>query len=200
MGELLESLRHRHDRREDFAREWAADGGKVVAYMCDNFPQELVAAAGMLPFRLRGDPSAPTPNVARYVEPDRSAMVTVPAFVDAMLEPLVAGEYEFVDYVVVPHGRKAIETGYESLIRARKAGAPMRPVKLFYLDKSWVHARLGLVRVRPKLSAGAQGPARAVGGRADRRRRAGGSDRAGTTRSRPARAREPAAHRCSRRG
>lgn len=138
MSELLESLRHRHDRREDFAREWAADGGKVVAYMCDNFPQELVAAAGMLPFRLRGDPSAPTPNVAHYVEPDRSAMVTVPAFVDAMLEPLVAGEYEFVDYVVVPHGRKAIEAGYESLMRARKAGAPMRPVKLFYLDKSWV--------------------------------------------------------------
>ena len=147
MGDLLESLRHRHDRREDFAREWAADGGKVVAYMCDNFPQELVAAAGMLPFRLRGDPSAPTPNVARYVEPDRSAMVTVPAFVDAMLEPLVAGEYEFVDYVVVPHGRKAIETGYESLMRARKAGAPMRPVKLFYLDKSWVRCP---ARTRPR--------------------------------------------------
>jgi benzoyl-CoA reductase/2-hydroxyglutaryl-CoA dehydratase subunit BcrC/BadD/HgdB len=138
VGEFLESLRHRHDRREDFAREWAADGGKVVAYMCDNFPHELVAAAGMLPFRLRGNPSAPTPNVAHYVEPDRSAMVTVPAFVDAMLEPLLSGEYEFVDYIVVPHGRKAIETAYESLMRARKSGAPMRPVKLFYLDKSWM--------------------------------------------------------------
>lgn len=138
MGDFLESLRRRHDRREDFAREWAAGGGKVVAYMCDNFPHELVAAAGMLPFRLRGDATAPTPSVARYVVPDRSAMVTVPAFVDAMLEPLVAGDYEFVDYVVVPHGRKAIEMGYESLLAAAKAGAPMREVELFYLDKSWV--------------------------------------------------------------
>jgi 2-hydroxyglutaryl-CoA dehydratase, D-component len=92
----------------------------------------------MLPFRLRGVPTAPTPHVARYVAPDRSAMVTVPAFVDAMLEPLVAGAYEFIDYVVVPHGRKAIETTYESLMRAGETDAPMQRVKLFYLDKSWV--------------------------------------------------------------
>jgi benzoyl-CoA reductase/2-hydroxyglutaryl-CoA dehydratase subunit BcrC/BadD/HgdB len=138
LSEVLKKLRRLHERRDEFAREWSADGGEVVAYMCDNFPHELVAAAGMLPFRLRGEPFAPTPNVARYVAPDRSAMVTVPPFVDAMLEPLVAGDYEFVDYVVVPHGRKAIETGYESLTHARNAGAPMREVRLFYLDKSWV--------------------------------------------------------------
>ena len=138
LSESLESLRRRHDRRDEFARKWSAEGGKVVAYMCDNFPTELVAAAGMLPFRLRGDPAAPAPNVARYVAPDRSTMVTVPPFVDAMLEPLVAGDCEFVSYVVVPHGRKAIETSYESLMRASDAGAPMRDVKLFYLDKSWV--------------------------------------------------------------
>lgn len=138
MSELLESLRRRHDQRDEFARQWSAQGGKVLAYMCDNFPHELVAAAGLLPFRLRGDPSAPASHVAQYVSPDRSSTVAVPAFVDAMLEPLLAGAYDFVDYVVVPHGRKAIEGSYESLTRARAAGTPMRDVKLFYLDKSWV--------------------------------------------------------------
>jgi benzoyl-CoA reductase/2-hydroxyglutaryl-CoA dehydratase subunit BcrC/BadD/HgdB len=138
LTEVLEKLRLWHDRRDEFAREWRAGGGKVVAYMCDNFPGELVDAAGMLPFRLRGDPAAPTPNVERYVAPDRATMMSVPAFVDAMIEPVVAGTYEFIDYVVVPHGRKAIESTYESLMRARGAGAPMRDVKLFYLDKSFV--------------------------------------------------------------
>jgi 2-hydroxyglutaryl-CoA dehydratase, D-component len=138
LTQLLESLRRRHDQRDEFARQWSARGGKVLAYMCDNFPHELVAAAGILPFRLRGDPTAPAPHVARYVSPDRNPTVAVPAFVDAMLEPLVAGAYDFVDYVVVPHGRKAIESSYESLTRARAAGAPMRDVELFYLDKSWV--------------------------------------------------------------
>ncbi len=106
--------------------------------MCDNFPHELVAAAGMLPFRLRGDPTAPMPHVARYVAPDRSATISVPAFVDAMLEPLVSGAYDFVEYVVVPHGRKAIESSYGSLVRAHAAGAPMRDLNLFYLDKSYL--------------------------------------------------------------
>jgi benzoyl-CoA reductase subunit C len=138
VSEVLEQLRCSHGRRDALAREWWADGGRVVAYMCDNFPQELVAAAGMLPFRLRGDPTAPMPFVARYVSPDRSATIRVPAFVDAMLEPLVSGAYDFVEYVVVPHGRKAIESSYGSLDRAHATGAPMRELKLFYLDKSYL--------------------------------------------------------------
>jgi benzoyl-CoA reductase/2-hydroxyglutaryl-CoA dehydratase subunit BcrC/BadD/HgdB len=134
----FQQLRDCYSRRDEFARESSAAGGKVVAYMCDNFPHELVTAAGMFPFRLRGDPAAPTPHVDRYVVPDRPPMIDVPAFVDAMLEPLVAGRHEFVDYVVIPHGRKAIESSYESLIRARAGGAPIHRVELFYLDKSWV--------------------------------------------------------------
>jgi benzoyl-CoA reductase subunit C len=138
VSELLEQLRSCHGRRDEFAREWWAGGGKVVAYMCDNFPHELVAAAGMLPFRLRGDPTAPMPHVARYVAPNRSATISVPAFVDAMLEPLLSGACGFVEYVVVPHGRKAIESSYGSLARAHVAGAPTRDLNLFYLDKSYL--------------------------------------------------------------
>lgn len=138
MSELLHRLHRLHDRRDNLAREWAAGGGKVVAYTCDNFPHELVAAAGMLPFRLRGDPTRPNPYVDRYIAPDRQPSIKAPAFVDAMLEPLIAGRHEFVDYMVVAHGRKAIESSYESLTRAREGSIPMQDVKLFYLDKSWL--------------------------------------------------------------
>ena len=138
MSGVLDEVRRHHDRRDDSARAWRAAGGKVVAYMCDNFPEELVAAAGMLPFRLSGDPAAPAPQVARYIAPDRHPMVKVPQFVDAMLEPVVSGAQEFIDHVVVPHGRKAVEACYESLSRAPAAGAPMPDLRLFYLDKSHV--------------------------------------------------------------
>jgi benzoyl-CoA reductase/2-hydroxyglutaryl-CoA dehydratase subunit BcrC/BadD/HgdB len=151
VSELLESLRRRHDHRDEFARQWSARGGQVLAYMCDNFPHELVTAVGMLPFRLRGDPSAPASQVARYVSADRNPVVAVPAFVDAMLEPLLSGAHDFVDYIVVPHGRKAIELSYESLTRARAAGAPMRDVELFYLDKSWVPGAASSVFDRERL-------------------------------------------------
>jgi len=106
--------------------------------MCDNFPVELAAAAGMLPFRLDGDPAAPAPHVQRYIGPDRNPLIRVPAFADAMLEAVVSGDYGFIDYLVVPHGRKAIEASYELLTRARAAGAPIDDVRLFYLDKSYL--------------------------------------------------------------
>jgi benzoyl-CoA reductase/2-hydroxyglutaryl-CoA dehydratase subunit BcrC/BadD/HgdB len=138
LSPALEQIRRRYERRDADAREWSSRGGKVVAYMCDNFPSELVAAADMLPFRLDGDPAAASPNVARYIAPDRNPISRVPAFADAMLESLVAGDQEFVDYVVVPHGRKAIESSYQLLTGARAAGAPIGAVELFYLDKSYL--------------------------------------------------------------
>lgn len=37
-----------------FVREWKEGGGKVVGYSCTFIPVELIHAAGLLPFRLRG--------------------------------------------------------------------------------------------------------------------------------------------------
>ncbi len=37
-----------------FVREWKEAGGKVVGYSCTFIPEEILHAAGVLPFRLRG--------------------------------------------------------------------------------------------------------------------------------------------------
>ncbi|MDP2937327.1 MAG: 2-hydroxyacyl-CoA dehydratase family protein [Dehalococcoidia bacterium] len=39
----------------DPSREWKEKGGKVVGYNCIFIPEELIHAAGMLPFRITGD-------------------------------------------------------------------------------------------------------------------------------------------------
>ena len=50
-------LMQEHYRQRDLsAREWKEKGGKVVGYLCDNVPEEIIAAAGFFPFRLSGDP------------------------------------------------------------------------------------------------------------------------------------------------
>ena len=38
------------------AEAWKASGGKVVGYLCDNVPDELIAAAGFFPLRVKGAP------------------------------------------------------------------------------------------------------------------------------------------------
>jgi benzoyl-CoA reductase/2-hydroxyglutaryl-CoA dehydratase subunit BcrC/BadD/HgdB len=134
---VLDELRRLHDDRERMAREWHADGGKVVAYLCDNFPEELVTAAGMLPFRLRGR-AGPAPNVVRHVTPGRASENDIPAFVEQMLEPVLAGDYEFLRYLVVPHGRRSIESVYATLAGARSHLPAIGGLELFYLDKSHV--------------------------------------------------------------
>lgn len=37
-----------------FVQDWKNDGGKVVGYSCTFIPEEIIHAAGLLPFRLRG--------------------------------------------------------------------------------------------------------------------------------------------------
>jgi benzoyl-CoA reductase/2-hydroxyglutaryl-CoA dehydratase subunit BcrC/BadD/HgdB len=37
-----------------FVREWKSAGGKAVGYSCTFIPEEIIHAAGLLPFRLRG--------------------------------------------------------------------------------------------------------------------------------------------------
>ena len=34
-------------------QEWRRQGGKVVGYFCSYFPEEIITAAGFLPFRMR---------------------------------------------------------------------------------------------------------------------------------------------------
>jgi benzoyl-CoA reductase/2-hydroxyglutaryl-CoA dehydratase subunit BcrC/BadD/HgdB len=40
--------------QNSFVREWKEGGGKVVGYSCTFIPVEIIHAAGLLPFRLRG--------------------------------------------------------------------------------------------------------------------------------------------------
>lgn len=49
-----------------FVRQWKDRGGKVIGYLCPNVPEELILAAGMLPYRLRAPESRDTSEADRY--------------------------------------------------------------------------------------------------------------------------------------
>jgi hypothetical protein len=42
----LSLLKEHYQHRDRAARGWKEKGGKVVAYLCDNVPEELISAAG----------------------------------------------------------------------------------------------------------------------------------------------------------
>lgn len=81
-------------RPDRLALRWKADGKKVVGLLCSYVPEEIVHAAGMLPWRITGTRQAATPNADVYRPPHTCL------YCNHVLESLLTGEYEFLDAVV----------------------------------------------------------------------------------------------------
>jgi benzoyl-CoA reductase/2-hydroxyglutaryl-CoA dehydratase subunit BcrC/BadD/HgdB len=136
----LALLSEHYQHRDRAARAWKANGGQVVGYLCDNVPEELIAAAGFLPYRLSGDPHVGREAVEQYVQPFAlpfSARSQRPGFVEAMLDMLLAGAFDFVDFLVVPHTRKAIQAMYRELTLAGHAYPELALPVLEFLDRAY---------------------------------------------------------------
>ena len=51
---MIEVFREQFEHRHDYAKDWQKRiGGKVMGYFCTYAPEEIIYAAGMLPYSLR---------------------------------------------------------------------------------------------------------------------------------------------------
>jgi benzoyl-CoA reductase/2-hydroxyglutaryl-CoA dehydratase subunit BcrC/BadD/HgdB len=140
MSAALESLCGHYRERDRAARAWKAAGGRVVGYLCDNIPEELILAAGLFPYRLSGDPGVSTGAIQRYVQPFAapfSARNRGIGFSDAMLTMLLDGRFDFVDFLIVPHTRKTIQAFYRELTLVASANPGLRLPEMHYLDRAY---------------------------------------------------------------
>lgn len=56
MSSILDKLiaLNSEEGRGAAAREWKEQGGRVIGYFCSYMPEEIVHAAGLLPYRVMG--------------------------------------------------------------------------------------------------------------------------------------------------
>jgi benzoyl-CoA reductase subunit C len=73
---------------------WKKEGKKVLGYVCSYVPDELIAAAGILPVRIRAQGRADTPMADALMSP------TTCSFARCVLEGASRGGYEFLDGLV----------------------------------------------------------------------------------------------------
>ena len=140
MSAALETLRDHYRQRDRAARVWKQAGGRVVGYLCDNVPEELIVAAGLFPYRLSGDPRTGTDAIQRYVQPFAapfSARNRGIGFSDAMLEMLLEGRFDFLDFLIVPHTRKTIQAFFRELTLVASANPDLRLPRMHYLDRAY---------------------------------------------------------------
>jgi benzoyl-CoA reductase subunit C len=81
-----------------FIRKWKADGKKVLGYTCTFIPEEIIHAAGLLPYRVRGIGTTSLSIGDSYFGPVNCS------FPKCMLQLAGEGAYKFLDGAIISNG------------------------------------------------------------------------------------------------
>lgn len=103
---------------DSFAREWKASGKKVMGVYCCHIPEEILYAADILPYRLKGTNCKDSSLAESYM----SALSC--SFARACLEGLLDGSLDFLDGIVGADGCLMMQRVYDNI----KAAAPNKMV------------------------------------------------------------------------
>lgn len=133
----IDQLRAAAADPEAAARAHKDAGGRVIAFLCDNVPLELISAAGIMPLRIHGRPATRSGSSEKIVDRLYPPDVTQrPAFVASMLDIILDGVVDVADAIIVPHNRNAVQAMHRELRDAAAAdGVPVPDT--WYLDKAW---------------------------------------------------------------
>ncbi len=123
----METMKRHYEQRDLAAREWKAGGGKVVGYLSDDVPEEMILAAGFFPFRMSGDPSSGTEEADKYTETFYDPSVR------SILNMMLKRKYDFLDFMIIPHASDSILKLYHQLwwIHRIAPAITFPPVHLF---------------------------------------------------------------------
>jgi benzoyl-CoA reductase/2-hydroxyglutaryl-CoA dehydratase subunit BcrC/BadD/HgdB len=124
----FETMQKHYRQRDLTAREWKDRGGKVAGYFCELVPEEMILAAGFFPLRISGNPWSGTKLADRYTEPFYQPDVR------SMLEMLLSGRYDFLDFLIIPHSRDAILALYYHLDKVRQIDPALKLPEVHLLD------------------------------------------------------------------
>ncbi len=126
--------------------KWKAEGGKVAGYFCASFPEELLAAAGLLTFRMRATGSDNT-------ELSDSCFSSLNcAFPRHAFNLALKGDFDFLDGLVTAnscdtirrtydHWKKKVNTPFVEIVSMPKKAGPSQ-VKWFTEELSLLKDKL----------------------------------------------------------
>jgi len=105
MGGLVTVERY-YQKYGSRARELKKQGKGIMGYLCAFTPVEIIAAAGFVPFRIKGDVNEP------ITKADTEMETIVCPLVRSCFDMALKGKYEFLEGIVIPHACDSISTTY----------------------------------------------------------------------------------------
>jgi len=110
-----------------YMERWKKKGGKIIGYHGIYVPEEVIHAAGMLPYRLRATGSTSSELGDVY------ASSTTCTYCRHCLDQAMRGEYKFLDGFVSFHGCDHLSRSFDAW-RYGKVPTPYSPFYLRFLD------------------------------------------------------------------
>lgn len=120
-----------YQQRDLAAKEWKGKGGKVVGYFCDNVPEEFILAAGFFPYRISGNPNSGMEKAEQFEQ-----TFAFEGFVKTMLNMVLSGQYDFLDYLIIPHARASIHQLYPILAALKQDDPSQKFPPPYFLDNA----------------------------------------------------------------
>ena len=88
-------------------RELKGEGRGIIGYLCALTPAEIITAAGLIPFRIKGGVREPVTKADAQME------TLVCPLVRSCFDVTLKGTYDFLDGLVIPHACDSIARTYE---------------------------------------------------------------------------------------
>lgn len=102
----LAKVAHYYENYGARARELKARGERLMGYICSFVPVEIIAAAGFVPFRIRGDVHEPITKGDTQLE-----TIACP-FMRSCFDLSLKGSYDFIEGIIIPHACDSMARTY----------------------------------------------------------------------------------------
>ena len=89
------------------ARELQAQGKKIIGYLCALTPVEIIAAAGFIPIRIKGDVNEPITKADTQME------TIICPVVRSCYDLTLKGKYNYISGLIIPHACDSINRTYD---------------------------------------------------------------------------------------
>jgi bzd-type benzoyl-CoA reductase N subunit len=134
MGDSLETLSELRDLAAPFpenksVKEWRRQGGKVIGYVCIYVPEEMLYAAGVLPFRVSGDNEE-----LELKKAEAYLYINTCSFARTGFQLAIEGQYDFLEGLVTAETCDGARRLHDVWLRYRKNNSFMH---IFYIPRKW---------------------------------------------------------------
>jgi benzoyl-CoA reductase/2-hydroxyglutaryl-CoA dehydratase subunit BcrC/BadD/HgdB len=124
----IDTIRSLYADREGEAKKRHAAGQKVVGYLSNNVPVELILAAGLYPVQLTGTPAEETPVGDDYMEH------IFDGHIRSLFDRTLTGRFNFCDLIIIPRSSEGYLELYYFLEEVRKWEPSRRFPDIYLFD------------------------------------------------------------------